>query len=239
MLLGIRLQAHPSEQQKLILSQWMGCARFVWNAKCEEDQYLRRFASKYLPVGTYPPIDSSYSQYKSKEFSPWLFQVPSQILRNSVANWHSCYQDFLKGKGGKPKRKKKSNRGSVHLTRELFSFKKEGRGPPKLIIGTKKFPVGVLSLNIHRSFQEPNSIHIKKKNDSYSVSFCYEDGLDESLLKTNSEHLEYLKGCSQSELEQAVIGIDRGIHRPIQAGVHYFDLTLEQKKKEKSKRSLS
>jgi hypothetical protein len=50
MLMGIRLQAHPSKQQKLILSRWMGCARFVWNAKCEEENYLRCFARKYLVV---------------------------------------------------------------------------------------------------------------------------------------------------------------------------------------------
>ena len=27
MLMGIRVQAHPTSQQKLVLSQWMGCAR--------------------------------------------------------------------------------------------------------------------------------------------------------------------------------------------------------------------
>ncbi|MBW2648058.1 MAG: helix-turn-helix domain-containing protein [Deltaproteobacteria bacterium] len=32
--MGIKLQARPTEDQKLILSQWMGCARFIWNGKC-------------------------------------------------------------------------------------------------------------------------------------------------------------------------------------------------------------
>ena len=70
MLMGIRLQAHPTGQQKLVLSQWMGCARFVWNAKCDEDRYLSAFARKYMPVGTYGPIDQKFSQYKDKELSP-------------------------------------------------------------------------------------------------------------------------------------------------------------------------
>jgi len=30
MFLGIKLQAHPTGQQKHILSQWMGCARTIW-----------------------------------------------------------------------------------------------------------------------------------------------------------------------------------------------------------------
>ncbi|WOG29223.1 helix-turn-helix domain-containing protein [Endozoicomonas sp. 8E] len=36
MLRGIRLKANPTDQQKLVLSQWMGCARVIWNAKCDE-----------------------------------------------------------------------------------------------------------------------------------------------------------------------------------------------------------
>ena len=60
MLTGIRLQAHPTKEQKPVLSQWMGCGRYVWNAKCDEDKYLTRFARKYLPVKTYAPFDLQY-----------------------------------------------------------------------------------------------------------------------------------------------------------------------------------
>ncbi|MFK0571194.1 helix-turn-helix domain-containing protein [Endozoicomonas sp.] len=47
MLQGIRLKASPADRQKLILSQWMGCARFIWNGKCDEDRYYRTCARKY------------------------------------------------------------------------------------------------------------------------------------------------------------------------------------------------
>jgi len=47
MLTGIRLQANPTKKQKLILNQWMGCARFIWNAKCKEEAYYNTFAKKY------------------------------------------------------------------------------------------------------------------------------------------------------------------------------------------------
>ncbi|HIF5920546.1 TPA: helix-turn-helix domain-containing protein, partial [Raoultella ornithinolytica] len=30
MLTGIKLRANPTSHQKLILSQWMGCARSIW-----------------------------------------------------------------------------------------------------------------------------------------------------------------------------------------------------------------
>lgn len=64
MLMGIKLQAHPTKDQKLILSQWMGNARFIWNAKCQDNKYLTNFVRKYLPVNTYAPIDQKYSLYK-------------------------------------------------------------------------------------------------------------------------------------------------------------------------------
>ena len=52
MLLGIRLKANPTREQKQVLSQWMGCAKFIWNAKCGEEKYYSVFARKYYPIGT-------------------------------------------------------------------------------------------------------------------------------------------------------------------------------------------
>jgi putative transposase len=230
MLMGIRLQAHPTSQQKLTLSQWMGCARFIWNAKCDEDRYLGSFARKYLPIGTYAPIDQKFSQYKDDELSPWLSDCPSQILRNSAVNWYQTYQKFLKGECGRPKRKKKSDGGSIHLTKEVFRFEKCEDGVTRLFIGTKTNNIGYLSIKNHGPYQIPKSIYIKKHHGDYWVSFCYEDGLDDSNLLTGEENLKHLQAASRNFLENNTVGIDRGVVRPVQAGTEVFDLTPEQKK---------
>lgn len=235
MLMGIKLQAHPTKDQKLILSQWMGCARFIWNAKCQEDQYLSTFTRKYLPINTYAPINQTYSQYKDKEISPWLFDCPSQILRNSAFNWYSTYQKFLSGLCGKPRTKGKQDGGSIHLTRELFRFEKCEDGVTRLFIGAKRNNIGYLSIKTHQKFKEPNSIHIKKKNGRYSVSLTFDDGVDESGLKDQEAFLKEFSQYSQEELEKITMGIDRGVVRPIQAGSEYFDLTPEQEKNKKGK----
>jgi putative transposase len=235
MLMGMRLKAHPTKEQKLTLSQWMGSARFIWNAKCDEDKYLATFAKKFLPIGTYAPIDQKFSQYKSEELSPWLNDCPSQILRNSSVNWYQTYQKFLKGECGKPQRKKKSEGGSIHLTRELFSFDKCEYGVARLFIGSKTNNIGFLSIKNHASYSAPNSIYIKKKNGKYSVSFCYEDELDESNLNNQKDSLTFLKNASKDFLEKYTVGIDRGIVRPVQAGNDVFDLTPEQKRAKISK----
>jgi putative transposase len=233
MLMGIVLQAHPTNKQKKTISQWMGCARFIWNAKCDENFYLTKFANRYLSVGTYPDIDQTFSQYKNKELSPWLSNCPSQILRNSAHNWYKTYQSFLKGLCGKPKRKKKSQEESIHLTRELFRFEKCLDGVTRLFIGTKNNNIGFLSIKNHGPYKEPKSIRIKKKNGRYSVSFYYEDE-KEGLLSQN-EHLQYLKNFNREQLEKITVGIDRGIKRPVQAGDETYDFAPEQKKKKLAK----
>ena len=240
MLLGIKLKALPSKKQKHILSQWMGCAKFIWNAKCEEERYYNTFARKYYPVKTYPPIDQKYSHFKNKELSPWLYKIPSQILRNSSSNWYNTYKNFIKGECGKPKRKRKSyknigNIGSVHLTKELFSFKKDPSGVTRLYIGTPKYNIGILNIKNHRKYKIPNSIYIKKSYEKYTVSFCYDDNQIKSELKDQVQHLNYLKGCSREFLEKHVVGIDRGVIRPVQCGNVFFDLTQEQKNNKRKK----
>ena len=117
MLTGIKLQAHPTQVQKKILNQWMGCARYIWNAKTHEEKELRRTLNK---EDTYPKIDQSYAHFKNKEETPWLYDVPSVILRNSIVNWYKTYQNFFTKLCGRPRHKKKDGRGSVCLTRELF-----------------------------------------------------------------------------------------------------------------------
>lgn len=228
MLTGIKFQAKPTNEQAIILAQWMGCAKFIWNAKCDEDHYLRAYATNYLTTGTFPTVDQTYSQYKSKALSPWLSDCPSQLLRNSATNWYNTYQKFLKGICGRPKHKKRSHQSSVHLTSELFQFVKYN-GKWQLTIGTKSRHVGVLNVNFHRDFNIPKSIYIKRNHNRWSVSFCYEDNVNVD--NTLDDHFKYLQQCTRTELESKVIGIDRGVVRPIQFGDTVINYTEQQLKK--------
>ncbi len=149
---GIRLRAHPTPFQKLVISQWIGCARMIWNAEVAEELYYRTYAGKYCSIGTYAPIDQTYSQFKSKELTPWLSECPSQILRNSAHNWYQTSQNFMKGWCGRPQYKRKTNRESILLSRELFRFDRCEDGNLRLFIGTKTNNIGYLSFKAHRKF---------------------------------------------------------------------------------------
>ena len=105
-----------------ILLCWIGCQRFIYNSKVGENRYFRAFAGKFLSnTGLFAPIDQQYSQFKS-ELTPWLNEVPSQVLRNGAYQWAQAYQRYFKGLGGRPVLKRKHGKLSVWLTKELFEF---------------------------------------------------------------------------------------------------------------------
>lgn len=230
MLTGIKLRANPTPHQKQILSQWMGCARVIWNGKIDEEKYHRTYARKYCAIGTYPPIDQKAAQFKSKELTPWLSDCPSQILRNSAVNWYQTYQKFMKGLCGRPRRKAKTDKGSVYLTRELFNFEHCHDGNIRLFIGTKTNNIGYLSFKAHREFESPNSLYVRKERGQYYVSFCYEQGQPERKLSTNEEHLAFLQCATREYLEEHTIGVDRGVAIPAHAGEQTYDFADNQKK---------
>jgi putative transposase len=210
--MGCKFRAYPTFEQKDILSKWMGGAKLIWNAKCQQYRYERRFAEKFLPIGTYATIDQTYAQFKNHELTPYLFDIPSQVLRNSAVNWYNTMQHYLKGINGCAKIKKKNlGAGAVHLTNELFEFKYHENGTISLIIGTKKSPLGELKFKAHMEFTEPKSIHIKKNADQWWMSFCYDDNIDEEQLISTKDYLKNAKILSEDELNQCIISVDRGV----------------------------
>ena len=232
MTLGIRLQANPTQEQRKVLSQWMGCARYIWNAKTHEEKEQRLILSKQ---NVYPKIDQSYAHFKSKEEIPWLYDVPSVILRNSIVNWYKTYQNFFKKLCGHPTHKKKDGRGSVYLTRELFEFIKGEDGVTRLFIGNEKHNIGYLSIKNHRTYRTPNSLYIRKKHNKYWVSFCYEDHTVSEGHQSDKAYLKDLKKKGKDYLEMHTIGIDRGVARPVQSSDSntFFDFSEgEQKNKD-------
>ena len=226
---GVRFQAHPTEEQRKFLSQWMGCARYIWNAKCYADKQQREGETSLSSHR----IDQTYAHFKSKEETPWLFDCPSVILRNAVANWYATYRHFFKKICGRPKPKRNTGFGSIHLTRELFEFVKGEDGVTRLFIGAKKHSIGQLVIKTHRRFKVPNSIYIKKRYDRYHVSFCYEETTNAQSSIGSKALLKELRQKGEGYLAAHTIGIDRGVRRPVQCSdmSHFFDLTEESKAK--------
>lgn len=230
-LTGIKLRAYPTNEQASILSQWMGCSRFIYNAKCDDDKYFRTFLAKSLAhTGEHVAIDQAYAQYKT-ELTPWLNDCPSQILRNSAVNWFQAYQRYFAGLGGRPKRKKKGNYASMYLTNELFSFEdyldpETGEITRSLFIGIKTNNIGYLSFDVDRDFALPNSLTVSRSNGEWFISCCYQDGFTpRSPIELVAEFVSQSEQC----LLEMTEGLDRGVAIPRQAATgKKFDFTLQQ-----------
>ena len=219
MQVGHRYRCYPTHAQAQILLRWIGCQRFIYNAKVGENRYFRRFARSCLALaGQFAPIDQQYSHFKT-EFTPWLSEVPSQVLRNGAALWKAAYGRFFQKLGGRPTVHRKTGQQSVWLTSELFEFRpvldpetnKVTRH--ELHVGTRKFKLGQLDFKAHQrqspeEFKAPASIHISLHAGRWHVSFNSADGQPEP---DEADTLAWLMQHTENELSAVAVGLDRGV----------------------------
>jgi putative transposase len=233
MQIGTRFRCYPTPAQEQTLLQWIGCQRFVYNAKVGEDRYFRCFARKSLShAGEFAPIDQQYSQFKT-ENTPWLSEVPSGVLRNGAVLWKQAYSRFFSKLGGRPVIHTRHGKQSVWLTSELFQFipvidteTGEITGH-KLHLGIKKFAVGELSFVAHKEYKLPASLHVSIHAGQWHVSFNADDPLPEP---SNQEITDYLRQFEESELLAVTVGLDRGVAIPVAASDgQTFDFSPVQK----------
>src|SRR5271169_1475189 len=83
---GVKYRAYPTEKQLVVLSQWIGCQRLIYNAKVAEDHYFRTFRNHCLALTSMvTPVDQQCSQFK--DLTLFFYDVPSQVLRNRAVRF--------------------------------------------------------------------------------------------------------------------------------------------------------
>jgi putative transposase len=208
---GVRFAAFPDRALATVLAQWIGCQRVIYNAKVEEDRYFYRFRRNTLSLTGYQtPLDQQYSQFKDRELTPWLYDVPSQILRNGTVRWMTAKSRQFAGLSKAPVRKRAHGRQTVLITSELFRFVPDGKDGHRLILGTIAKPVGELRFRAHRPYQVPKQIVVARDAGRWFVSFSY-GVASEEILRTPTELAYELNQLSDEQLEAATLGGDRGI----------------------------
>jgi putative transposase len=227
MQVGYRTRCYPDLEMDGFLTFCVNAVRGLKNAKTADEQYqfwLRKTAI-LSPSWTGPNpegewvIDQCYSQYKDKDLSPWLYAVPSQLLRNRIVEHHKSWQNhFRDPKAMKvPTFQAKGQRDTLWLTKELFRPKTVQGRWLTLEIGTEANPEGLLRVRLHRpkpggqivvpSF---DSIHLRRLAwGDWALSGSYEDGQPEITL---DEVLARVLALDPAVREQAVKAVDRGIN---------------------------
>lgn len=209
---GVQFKAYPDRGVACALGRWIGCQRMIYNGKVSEDRLFaaqRRLeiASGNTQVRT--PLDQQYAQFKDKELTPWLYEVPSQILRNGAVRWMTAKQRQLKGLARAPRRRTRRDFRSVHITQELFRFVQTEHGVV-IELGTQKNSIGQLPFKAHRPYGLPKTIIVRESAGQWFVSFSYEH-TSKTVLREPHELAYELNGLDDDALARVTLGIDRNV----------------------------
>jgi putative transposase len=216
---GVRFKALPTREQAVALARWIGCQRFIYNGKVDEDRLFaaqRRLLLRDEPGKIFTtPVDNSTAQFKT-ELTPWLKEVPSAVLRQAVCRWRTAKQRQLVGLAKAPRNRTRRDFTSVRLDSDMFEFRKVADSQAKedafeLHLGGRgKFYLGRLVFSAHRSFGIPKMLTISRSGTNWFVSFSYEH--ESPILLREAHELAYEANLLDDEaLFGRTIGLDRNV----------------------------
>lgn len=178
---------YPSESQQELLQKTFGCCRWVYN------KVLAMRQEEYAAGGKTKSINSYITQiplWKRTE-APWLAEVDSVALQQSLRNLDKAYQNFFRnpGKVGFPKFKSKRASRKTYRTNVVAVVDEKHIKLPKL---------GLVKARVSRPTEgRILSATVKQvASGKYYVTFCCTD-------------------CPELQVPQGpveIMGIDAGIH---------------------------
>jgi putative transposase len=167
------------------------------------------------------PVAQQYSQSKNEDLTPYLYDVPSQVLRNGAVRFMRAMHGFWSGLAERPTYKKKSGRQPVWLTSELFQFKPTGKTigkqdktiyDHKLMLGTLTHSLGELCFKAHSEYALSASITITREAGKWFVSFSYKVA---AFSLSEEELIAHYSALSEESLIKITHGMDRGVVVPV------------------------
>ncbi|NET54688.1 MAG: IS200/IS605 family element transposase accessory protein TnpB [Symploca sp. SIO2E6] len=182
---AVKVRLYPTLQQKQILAQHFGCARWWWNYGLSQCIETYKTTGKSLSQSG---LNSMLPALKKNQETEWLKDCHSQVLQSVSLNLSRAYQNFFEGRAKYPRFKSYRHRQSIQYPQKV-----------KQVDNCLKFPgfVGIVKAKIHR----PLDGTIK----TVTVSKCPSGKYYASVL------MEYDGDNPTSSTEGKVIGIDLGI----------------------------
>ncbi len=159
---------YPTEEQKIILAQTFGCCRFVynWGLSTRKTAYFQHGQSLYYN-------DLAAMLPALKEQYPWLTEVSSVPLQQSLRHLDRAFVNFFEGRADYPTFKKKRNEQSATYASNAFQW--DGQA---LTLAKMHEP---LDIRWHRPLPKeakPSSVTITKDSaDRYFVSILVKEAI--------------------------------------------------------------
>ena len=185
MLRAIKYELNPTNTQKVLIKQTCGCCRKVYNVML--DRKISAYKDGKKKINTYDLINELVPL---KEELPYLKEVPSQTLQQSVINMGSAFDQFFKrGNKGFPKFKKKGCKDSFRI-------------PVACVIDYDNWTIKTAKIGTIRFFKGHNK-QINGKIKSYTITHTPTDRYFISVLYETADRAKLNNNKS--------VGIDVGI----------------------------
>lgn len=185
---AIKVKIYPRKWQKELIEKHFGCCRFAYNFGLEKK--IKTYSETKKSISGYAIQKEIPQLYDEK---PWLKEVNSQSLQQSLGDLDSAFSHFFKKNNSFPKFKSKHNPKQSFRIPQHFEVSKDNKSIkiPKLkwISFRDKF-------NVPKDCEFRN-ITISREGNEYFASLCYD------------EHNE--KPEQKLIKEKDALGIDLGI----------------------------
>ena len=185
---AIKVKIYPRKWQKELIEKHFGCCRVIYNFGLERK--VKVYTETKKSISTFSLNKEVPKLYEEK---PWLKEVNSQSLQQSLADLDSAFSHFFKKNSSFPKFKSKYNPKQSFRVPQSFEVAKDNKAIkiPKLkwISFRDKFNVPKKS--------EFRNVTISREGKEYFASLCY----DEKIVKPELKPI----------IESKTLGIDLGV----------------------------
>ncbi len=163
---AIKVKIYPKKWQKELIEKHFGCCRVIYNYGLERK--VKTYTETKKSIGIYSIQKEIPKMYEEK---PWLKEVNSQSLQQSLKDLDSAFSHFFKKNNSFPKFKSKYNPKQSFRVPQHFEISKDKKyiKLPKLkwVSFRDKFDI---CKNV--AFR---NITISREGSEYFASICYDD----------------------------------------------------------------
>jgi putative transposase len=163
---AIKVKIYPNKSKKVLIEKHFGCCRVIYNYGLERK--VKTYTETKKSIGIFAIQKEIPKLYEEK---PWLKEINSQSLQQSLKDLDSAFSHFFKKTNSFPKFKSKYNSVQSFRVPQHFEISKDRRAIkiPKLkwISFRDKF-------NIPKDVEFRN-VTISREGKEYFAAICYDD----------------------------------------------------------------
>ena len=170
-----QFRLYPNKEQEMLIYKTFGCTRFVYNY-CLDLKRKNKYLTKFDLIKELPKLKKEY---------PFLREVDSMSVQNTITDLMVGFDKHIKGQGGYPRFKKKGVKESFRTSYITSSYKKRVYENIKVDLKRRVIDLPKLKEVKIRGYRALNKLPgrilnatVKEVGTRFYVSVCLEEELE-------------------------------------------------------------